>query len=80
MIGRFDSSQNENNQRSIRQSIANDGVVLLGNGRNKELRSIFGFVSIVIAGSGDGGILGDQSIGTQGIFRRGVCLIFEYAA
>ena len=80
VLGRFDSSQNENNQRSIRQSIANDGVVLLGNGRNKELRSIFGFVSIVIAGSGDGDILGDQSIGTQGIFRRGVCLIFEYAA
>ena len=76
VLGRFDSNQNENNQRSI----ANDGVVLLGNGRNKELRSIFGFVSIAIAGSGDGGILGDQVIGAQGIFRRGVCLIFEYAA
>ena len=49
-------------------------------GARIELRSIFGFVSIVIVGSGDGDILGDQSIGTQGIFRRGVCLIFEYAA
>ena len=55
-------------------------MVLLGNGHKKELRSIFGFVSIVIAGSGDGDILSCQVIGAQGIFHRGVCLIFEYAA
>ena len=53
---------------------------LLGNGRKKELRSIFRFVNIVVAGSGDGDILGDQAIGAQGNFRRDVCLIFEYAA
>jgi len=53
---------------------------LLGNGRKKELRKIFGFVNIVVAGSGDGDILGDQAIGFQGNFRRDVCLIFEYAA
>ena len=80
VLGRFDSSQNENNQRSIRHSKANDGVVLLGNGRKKELRSIFRFVNIVVAGSGDGDILGGQAIGAQGNFRRDVCLIFEYAA
>ena len=38
---------------------------LLGNGRKKELRLIFGFVNIVVAGSGDGDILGDQAIGAQ---------------
>ena len=53
---------------------------LLGNGRKKELRSIFRFVNIVVAGSGDGDILGDQAIGAQGNFWRGVCLIFEYEA
>ena len=36
--------------------------------------------NIVVAVSGDGGILGDQAIGAQGDFRRDVCLIFEYAA
>ena len=53
---------------------------LLGNGRKKELRSIFRFVNIVVAGSGDGDILGDQASGAQRNFRRDVCLIFEYAA
>ena len=53
---------------------------LFGNGRKKELRSTFGFVNIVFAGSGDGGILGDQAIGAQGNYGRDVCLIFKYAA